>query len=481
MLSNRLTATFLAAALLCSLPALGATEQRIEAYLIDEGKHPEAFQHAFVVPNDSDGDVYFCFGYANDFKRKGEEGSFKGKATITRFDPDTGEGTEEVLRKQGNLSKNKWLRCVHTGPVRQGDMVVAEYEMNDLPKPRGGTMHVKSSLGQERMLIRELRGAEAKIDIGEPRDVHHRSSSIVIENGKHKKVWQQAWVVDTDNLDPIQFCFGYGNNFKKGNKGKVVATAEITRADPDTGETATEEIEQKGKLKDNQFKKCVEIEGVRLGDSVVTEYKFKGFPRLRGNERTAAKAQAAGGDAFMVKTGMGPIELANVELLSPNTGGGANPGTDPDTEPTPNATISAADQTAASALLIKSKKTQLWRFKNDQPKHWTVIGPKTTLGSGLGGVNPATAGYGDTIAQAVADYEKKMGKLPAGGSLSASDVASLEWYSEMKTAGGPTSIRRDAAGAYHGEYFRPGAGSGIHKSGLKGITGCVEWFKAQGL
>ena len=164
------------------------------------------------------------------------------------------------------------------------------------------------------------------------------------------------------------------------------------------------------------------------------------------------------------------------------TTGGGDPGPNADPTPNPGGAISGADQIAASALLIKSKKTQLWRFKGNQPKHWTVIGPKTQLGTGLGGVNPATTGYGDTIAQAVGDYEKKMGKLPAGSALSASDVASLEWFNKMNSAGGPTSIRRDGAGGYHGEYYRPGSGGhGVVQGGLKGITGCVEWFIAQGL
>ena len=256
-------------------------------------------------------------GYGNDLK-KGSTGSFKGKASITRFDPDSGESSVEILRKQGNLEKNKWLRCVHTGPVRQGDMVVADYEMKDHPKPRGGTIHIKSSLGPDRMLIKELRGAEARVDIGDPTSVFQRTSSIVIETGKHRKSWQTGWVVDVDQAEPFPFCFGYGNNFKKGNKGSIVATATITRVDPDTGEITTETFKKKGKLKNNKFTACVETDPVRLGDSVVAEYEFSGFPKLRaGSARTSAAAvgAAATDDAFMVKTGMGPDPLASGELL----------------------------------------------------------------------------------------------------------------------------------------------------------------------
>jgi hypothetical protein len=102
------------------------------------------------------------------------------------------------------------------------------------------------------------------------------------------------------------------------------------------------------------------------------------------------------------------------------------------------------------------------------------------LGNGLGGVNPNTTGYGDTIAAAVKDYERKMGLLPSGSGLSASDVAALEWYQRMNTASGPTSIRRDGGGTFHGEYYRVGRGS-IHRSGFSSITSVVNWFKSQGL
>ncbi len=470
----RITLAFLAATL-SSLPVLAFSESRVESFIISDGKHPAAYQHAFVVPQDSAGDVYACMGYGTDGKNA-DTGSFRGTVRISRLDPDTGEVAVQKLRKRGSLSKNKWLRCVHAGPVRQGDTVVWEYQFLGFPRPRGAAIHIRSSIGTDRMLISKIRGPEATGSLGEPTEVHHRVRTNATGAGKHPKTWQQAFVVAATHVaERVELCFGYGNDFKKDGTGSFRATAEITRTDPDTGEVTVQRIKGEDDLTENKAKSCRDIDRVRLGDTLVVDWEFFGFPRIRD-------------DIWQTKIGIGPRVMANREIYGPAPpppappapGPGGGPGPDDDPFPNPGGNISAADQIAVSSLMYKSVRTQLWRFKGNQPERWTVIGPKTQLGTGLGGVNPNTTGYGATIAAAVADYERKMGKLPAGSGISASDVSSLEWYQKMNTAGGPTSIRRDGGGGFHGEYYRPGPGS-VVIGGFGGITAVVNWFKSQGL
>lgn len=464
---QRSIAIGVAAALFATLPALAVSENRKETFIIAEGKHPVSFQHAFTSPTDTEGDAYVCLGYANDGKFS-NVGSFKGSVEITRVDPDTGETSVEKLRKQGNLSKNKWIRCVMTGPVSKGDSLVFDYEFRDFRKIRGEVIHVRSSLGKDRMLIKELRGPESNSDIGSPTEFFHRIRTNQSDTGKHPKSFQQVFAASSDTpADSEQLCFGYGNDVKKKNKGKMTALVEIRRFEADSEEPVVETLSVSDDVKDNKAKKCRKIDALKAGDMVLVDFEFSSMPRLKNN-------------TFQVKTALGPRVMADNEIFGPRPSPTDGGGQDPDPIPNSGGIISGADQIAASALMNKSKKTQLWRFKNDQPKHWTVIGPKTRLGNGLGGVDPATTGYGDTIAQAVADYERKMGKLPAGSALSKAEVDALEWYFKIKTAGGPTSCRRDSGGSYHGEFFRPGKGS-VHARVSGGIVGCINYFKANGL
>ncbi len=478
MPNSRITFFGLVAALLVGLPTLATTEQRVETFIIDDGKHPTAHQEAFVVANDIEDDVHLCFGYANSFN-KANTGSLRGRASLTRFDPDTGEGVVEKFGKRGRLDKNKWLRCVQTGPVRQGDMVVMDYEFSGFPRPRGGTIHIRSGLGKDRLLISELRGPIPNAEPAEENEIHHRNRAIVAENGKHRKSWQQGWVISQDSVDMVQFCFGYGNNFNKGSQGSVDGIAEITRLDPDTGETSTERIRKKGNVKNNKFVKCAETDPVRLGDSVVVDYALTGFPRLRGNAKVAGAAAAAGGDAFEIATGIGAAELGKAELLGPApAGGGGDGGGGDNPDPPTSGALSAADQAAVRKLLNRALPTaQLWRPKGRILGKWTAIGPKFQLGNVLN-VNPATVGQGNTIAEAVADYEKKRGPLPSvSGGLTAAEQECIAWLGTINPSQGSTAIRWGPGGSgWHGEFFRPSTGP-IGQRASSMLAAC-QWIRA---
>lgn len=472
---TRITLALLALAL-TSLPALAISEHSTESFLIDTGvQHPSAYQHAFVVPRDLGGEVYVCFGYATDGK-KGNQGSFRATATVTRRNPDTDEVTTQVLKKRGNLVNNKWIRCLITLPVHEGDTVVLDYAFSGFPKPRGSTIHIRSSIGNERMLIKELRGPEAEGEIGEPTEFHFRLGTTVAENGKHPKVWQQAFVVASETAERTQLCFGYGSNHDKGEKGSFKVTARLTRRDPVTGVFETQKVVKKGSLKENKWRKCAEVDRMRLGDSYVADWVLTGFPKLRGNTDNA-KGPILDGDAFEIKTTLGPDELLLTDLLGPPpppppaptppapTPTPTPPPTPPPTPtPTPNpnptpGSLTAADQAAILRLLNSSLPTaQLWRPKGMQLGKWTAIGPRFQFGDVLN-VNPATVGQGSTIAAAVTDYERKRGKLaqPPGG-LSPAEQTCFAWLGTINPAQGSTAVRWGPDKNWHADLYRPSLG-----------------------
>lgn len=442
------------------LPAMAA-ENRTVSYQTLEGDHPTGHRQVLTVPEDTEGDVYACFGYAHDGKKKGDVGSNRGKVTITRTDPDTGEESTEILNKRGNLDKNKWLRCVHTGPMLAGDTAVFEYEFEGYPKPRGNTIHIVSSIGADRLKIGELRGREATGDPGDPTQLHQRESSIVARNGKHPKAWQQAIVVQNDSLDKVNFCFGYGNTTNKGNKGKGKFRAEIPRTDPDTGEEIIQVVKKTKKLKDHRIKYCEEIDPLNEGDVIVVDVDLTGFPKLRGNDGEE-EAVVAGGQALEVITGIGPTEMVDSEILAPRDFGGGDGGPGDgggDGLPPTAGDLSAADQSAVLRLLSTAHRTaQLWRPKGNGLGKWTAIGPRFLPGN-VFNVDPATVGAGSTIAEAVADYEKKRGKLKTvSGGLSKAEQTCFAWMGTINPSGGSTAVRWGPDTNWHADLYRPSLG-----------------------
>jgi hypothetical protein len=423
-----------AVALFASLPALATTEQRVENFIIDVGKHPTEHRHAFVVSNDSDGDVHLCFGYANDFK-KGNTGSFRAKATITRFDPETGESADEGFAKRGDLKSNKWLRCIQTSQVLQGDTVVVNYTLTGLPRLRGGTVHIKTGLGRERMLVTELRGREAQSDPGDPTQIHHRSRGIFAEAGKHKPSWHQGWIVPKDSVGDVQFCFGYGNNFKKGDTGSITGTAEITRTDPETGEASVQTITKSGDLKSNRFKKCREIDPVRAGDSVVAEMLL--------SELLAPPSETGGGGSGEDGGGGGG-------------GGGENP-------PTNTGEVSAADQQAISAM---SKMTAISVGNRVRGGRTFLIGHR---------YNCANLLEAPTIAAVYEKFVRACGRRATGGGLTNSEIAAISKLKRMKHT---SAIRWESGGRVIGEYWTQATGT-RHKT-TNSIEKAVAWLVSEG-
>ena len=220
----------LVTALLTCLPALAASKSVAESRMVLDGSYPASERHVLVIPADIENDVNVCVGAAHDIKKAPNEGFNTAKITISRPDPETDEVSVEKHGKRGTLSGNKWLRCIITGPLAAGDTIEFDYVFSGYRKPRGATIHVRSTVGEGRMLISELRGAEAQGNTGEPTQFHQRVVSVFARNGKHPKVLQQGFVVHANSLGKVRFCVGYGNTIvKKPGDGSAVITADIGR------------------------------------------------------------------------------------------------------------------------------------------------------------------------------------------------------------------------------------------------------------
>lgn len=305
-------------------------------------------------------------------------------------------------------------------------------------------------------------------------EVAQRYSAFLQDEGeKHRDDMRQVFFANADVSGDAWLCYGYGNNHNKGQSGTFLAKGTHTRIDEEGNEQILQKVNKRGKLQENKWRRCHKLKNeVLRGDMFVVNYTFSGFPRPK--DAVMHIISSLGNEPILIGEIFGPAPKAPEEP-APNPNPNPNPNPGPVAGP-----LTPADQLAASQLLVQSRRTQLWRFKGNQPEKWTVVGPNTLLGSGLGGINPSTAGYGPTIAAAVADYERKRGALPAGGGLSARDQQALVWYSNMNASAGPTSIRRDGGGGYFGEFYRPGKGA-QHDGPFGSIADAVAYFQRNGL
>ncbi len=467
MRMTRVVTFGLIAVLLTGLPILAASKNVAESKMVLDGKYPTSEHHLLVVPSDIDHDVYACVGTSHDNKKTSNEGYNVAKITIRRPDSETGEESVENHGKRGSLVGGKWLRCIHTGPLKAGDIVEFWYEFSNYPRPRGSTIHIRSTLGEARMLISELRGPEARGNTGVPTQYHQRVSNGVSENGKHPKFIRQASVVHADSLDKVDFCVAYGNTIvKKPSKGSVRITAEIGRTDPETGEITIEKQVLKASLKDNKIKKCVVIDPVSKGDTLIVDVELTGFPRLQGNAEVDGVAM--GGDRFELLTGIGPNPMLLGEVLGPPTpsaggGGGGGGGGEGGAPPTDTDRVSAAEQRVFSAL---SKMTAIG------------IGTRSRGGkiTWLIAHRYSCSNYMETktIVGVYDLFVKACGARATGGALTKSQINAI---AKFKRAIGITGLRWESGNRVIGEYNTKATGT-VHKT-FSTIEAAVKWLDGQ--
>ena len=442
-------------------------------------KHPATLLQTLALPGDTI-TSNLCVAYENNFKKK-NKGSVQTTVLLNRG-TDSIESLEEIatFEFEGNIKDNAYFKCMAVPDMERGDILFFETTFKKLPKLKIKKKKTDFFVVHGSVSLGEL-PSEEHLYQAQPEEGGwlHFANTILkadIDDHPHPEDWEQAIIVPQDTVAP-QVCSSYLNSASNKNQGSVTARVSIAR---DIFDINLEQFNLDGDISKNGYVDCKTVDDLPKDSVVFFEYDFHGVPDLK-----TAKVDWAGIRGVVSTAGEPSTDTSD----PPDTPDDPPPGDDPpppgdDPPPPPPplpppGQLSEADQRAVSSLLIKTKKTQLWRTKNDNPTKWTVVGPKTQAIDGTNDLIPGTAGYGNTIAAALSDYEKKKGKLAAGDLLTKKQREAIEWYCSMKS-NGPTSVRHDNSGNFHGEYYRTGKGA-QHHGPVGKMTTAIDWLKAQGL
>ena len=464
-------------------------------------KHPEVLAQVIVV-RDEIARPHACVAYSNSVSKGGQGRVFTN--LLVTF-PD---GSDETLGFITGVKKNVALNCKKLkGEVPPGTTFLFEHEFRNFPRLRNNDAGIDFAeiasmvstigepvLGQEAPL--GFVPAKGTVPFGLlPRQGSHwfHSSRSIFQaeedSRKHPKQLTKTVLIPGERR-AASLCAAYSNISDDPREGKVVVVARISKLDG-----TLQRVKFAGRVTDNEFLRCKKAPSkLEAGEFVDFAFKLKGFSKLKIDGDRIGFANISG----VVATAGDP---AFREPPPPPPPPEPKPEPEPEPKPTPpppptppgppsnpsppggggGGGISQADERAVSKLMMNNKGVQLWRSKGDSPAKWQVVGPKTRAVPGTNRLILSTAGVGNTPAAAVADYERKMGSLgPPGGLLSPGDRNLLQWYARINTSGGPTSVRRNGAGAYFGEYYRPGKGA-RHKGPLKSFGAALTWLKSEGL
>jgi len=432
-------------------------------------KHPRLLTHTITVNQDM-AVPRLCIAYDNTSSRN--KGWGVANIQIIRVD-----GAEETARLAEQVRKFSFVKCTKPDQLDDlvvGDRLVFEYDFENMKRlkrkgERIDRVEVNSVVVADGfpLPLGTVGAVPGEEEAGKKGGWFHASNfnfQAAKNNQKHLASFSKMIVMQQDIAAP-NVCSLYRNTFKKKGKGKVTTEVSISRADE-----VVESFKYKSNVKKNQAKKCKVAQDLMAGDIVVYDFLFEGLPRLKKTSKKTDYSETTG-----VVSENGTAEFATIPS-------GPDPGPDPGPNPPPpSGGFTTADLAAAAKILYGSRPAQLWRFKNNQPTIWTVIGPATKLGSGPGGIDPSTVGYGNTIAAALADYERKRGKFSAASrALSSADVNALTWYRGINTSQGPTSIRLPrGASTYVGEFYRPG--KGVNHQTFGSFVAAINYLKSQGL
>ncbi len=480
--------------------------------------HPRALTQLLVMPREAVRPL-ICVAY-NNSADAGGKGRVFTTVRITRpggvdlfglpIDPDVAE-----IYLSGAVSRNSYLKCDVAPDLKRGDIVEFEHDLRDMPRleNRGGGIDfaeingVVSDAGEPTVWNAPFgfRLPEGHSPNGlvapEKGGWFHSTNSVFQANSDRQKQPRkviQTMVVPAAAKRP-SVCAGYSNMSSNDGKGRLIASVRVDRVDG-----GSDSVKLRASVRDNFALSCKRLADLAAGDLVRFTFLLKGMPKLgRSGQRiefadVTGAVSTAGEPKFRRESPPAPEPPPNPNPPPPEPTPSSppppgNPSPPPPSNPSPSpgspspppapsgpgGPVSATDSQAAAKLLYANRRTQLWRPKGNNPAKWIVVGPGTRAIAG-NRLNMSTAGAGNTVATAVADYERKMGSLGAAGQLSSGDLAALRWYSGINSSGGPTSIRRDAGGGYHGEFYRPGRGA-QHRGPFPSIQAAADWLRANGL
>jgi hypothetical protein len=438
-------------------------------------KHPAMLTHT-VTANLPVVKPRLCIAYENTFRRS----SGKGVANIQVMRVD---GTEESFRLVDRVRDNSYVKCTRAGEVDDlaiGDMVVFEMDFQNMLRLKRhedqiDRVEINSIVVADGfpLPLGTVGAAPGEEEDGKPGGwmIHsgNHNFQAARDRQEHHDTATKRVVVPYD-VEAPQLCSLYRNSFDKARKGKVLTEITVER-----GEEIVQSHSFSARVRKNTAKKCKAGETLLAGDIVTFNFTFDGFPVLKKSKDKVDYVEASG-----VVSGNGKPDFVTLSTAGPSDPTDPNPGPTP--PPPASGGLSSADLGAAGRLLIGNKPVQLWRAKTSWGRgKWWAIGPKTKIDTTqLGNVIASSVGMGDTIAAAVADYERKQGRLPGTGTLSNADVNMLVWYNGINSDGGPTSVRKSPSGGFYGEYYRPGKGA-HHKGPYSSPAKALEWLRSQGL
>lgn len=431
----------------------------------NKDKHPTSLTRTVTISRDVES-PRVCITYENTFKKS--QGWGIANILLQRIDE-----TQEEIRLANQVTRNKFTKCTKAGDVADlvpGDVLVFTYEFENMLKLRRAngnidqfTVNSVAVADGFPLYVEQVGVAPGDEEKGKKGGWLHSANftfQALKAKQKHVAAVTRMLILERDLKAP-NVCSLYRNTLNKGGKGKVNTKLSFYR-----GDEMFDSFVFANRIKKNTAEECAVGQDLLAGDVVYFDFEFTNMPRM--NKTSYAEivgALAWNGEAELVTTS---------DPTDPTDPTDPNP-------PPPSGGFSSADLAAAAKVLYGSRPAQLWRFKNDQPTIWTIIGPGTQLGSGPGGINPSTVGYGNTIAAAVADYEKKRGKLGgASRALSSADVTALTYLLNLNTSQGPTSVRMPRnSGSFVGEFYRPG--KGVNHQTFSSFVAAVNYFKSNGL
>lgn len=353
------------------------------------------------------------------------------------------------------VAQNEVLSCKKAPNAPLGTVVEFSHQFLGMPRVFGKKGHyvdVSGIVGESAFDLETLGLAPAEEDargrINSARSIFTADKA----SQRHPVLLAQTAVASRLLLEP-RACVSY-RRAKEGNQNKGRFVAQATVIYPD-GET--EKLDFAAGVKKGEAIRCKELSReAPIGTMIESDIQFRKMPRLRN-----LNAQAEYFDVSTSLSTAGDVAFRPAPVPDVVDGpGNENPGAGPPPPPGPGtAGLSGLDQRCISRVLYAggAGSRQIVRPRGNKGGKFEIFGPRSRVANGA--AVPATLGFGSTYAAACNDYERKMGNLgPEGRALSGADVSAWIWYSNMNSAAGPTAVRKDPRGGFHGDYWRPSTG-----------------------
>ncbi|NND03235.1 MAG: hypothetical protein HKN91_10650, partial [Acidimicrobiia bacterium] len=120
-----------------------------------EGKVPDTLTQATAAPADTGNIVNLCAGFGHTFKSR-DRGLLRVRFSTFRTDPETGKTKRTRTRISGRVEESQWIECIRVQKLRKDDVVLAEWEILEMPKGRGGDIQALIHLGKGKLKSSEL-------------------------------------------------------------------------------------------------------------------------------------------------------------------------------------------------------------------------------------------------------------------------------------------------------------------------------------